>query len=85
MYLTNQVSKMSSRIKTFGIIAILGFIAGIIAQLVVVYFIPWLVESLPALGNLTQYIGAGIAGAIIAIVLIVIWAYLTGNKNNKYY
>ncbi|MCL2287754.1 MAG: hypothetical protein FWC33_01025 [Candidatus Bathyarchaeota archaeon] len=76
---------MSSRIKTFGIIALLGFIAGIIAQLVINYFIPWLVESLPALSNITQYIGAGIAGAIIAIILIIIWAYLTGNKNNRHY
>jgi len=76
---------MNNRIKTFGIIALLGFIAGIIAQLAIVYFVPWLVEALPSFSNITQYIGAGIAGAIIAIVLIVIWVYLTGNKNNNRY
>jgi membrane protein implicated in regulation of membrane protease activity len=76
---------MNSRLKTIGIIAILGFIAGIIALLITDHFIPWLIEAMPSLGSLPRYIGAGIAGAIIAIILIVVWAYLTGNKNNNRY
>ena len=76
---------MNSRIKTFGIIAILGFIAGIIAKLIA-DLIDTRIETIQeSLGGFTPYILAGLAGAIITIIIIVIWAYLTGNKNNKYY
>ena len=40
---------MNSRFKVFGVIALLGFLAGIIAQVTAIYFIPWFVDVLPLL------------------------------------
>jgi len=73
---------MNSRLKVFGIIAILGFIAGVIAQLTAAVIIPWLSFAvLPALGGLTTYIISGVAGACLTVVLVSIWAYMTGKKD----
>jgi len=74
-----------SRLKTFALIAIIGFIVGVIAQLIANYITPRLNDALTSLSGFTQYLIAGIAGAIITLIVIIIWAYLTGNKNkNKY-
>jgi hypothetical protein len=73
---------MNDRIKIFGIVALLGFMAGVIAQLTVVFVIPWVLSILPALGGLTAYVVAGTAGAIITVGLVSAWAYFTGNKNH---
>jgi glycerol uptake facilitator-like aquaporin len=75
---------MDQRIKLFGIIGIVGFIAGVLAALVYEYFIPWLKEVLPSFSDFTVYIVAGIAGAIIAVVLIFIWAAVSGKKDRYY-
>ena len=42
---------MNSRLKIFGVIALLGFVAGIIAQLTAVFVIPWMISVLPLLGG----------------------------------
>jgi hypothetical protein len=73
---------MSSRIKTIGIIAIIGFAAGVIAQLTISHFIPWLREVLPSFKDFASVIGAGIAGAILTVLVVSVWAYLSKNKNN---
>jgi hypothetical protein len=73
---------MNDRIKIFGIVALLGFMAGVIAQLTVVFVIPWVLSILPALGGLTAYVVAGTAGAVITVGIVSAWAYLTGNKNH---
>ena len=72
---------MSSRMKIFGIIAVLGFLAGVIAQITAIYFIPWLVSVLPLLGGLTSFMVSGFAGAVLTVVLISAWAYMTGRKD----
>ncbi len=72
---------MSERVKIFAIVALLGFLAGVIAQLTAIFVIPWLISILPALGGLTSYIVAGCAGAVLTVGLVSAWAYLTGNKN----
>jgi hypothetical protein len=72
---------MSERVKIFAIVALLGFMAGVIAQLTAIFVIPWLISILPALGGLTSYIVAGCAGAVLTVGLVSAWAYLTGNKN----
>lgn len=72
---------MSSRMKIFGIIAVLGFLAGVIAQVTAIYFIPWLVSVLPLLGGLTSFMVSGFAGAVLTVVLISAWAYMTGRKD----
>jgi hypothetical protein len=72
---------MGERVKIFAIVALLGFLAGVIAQLTAIFVIPWLIAILPALGGLTSYIVAGCAGAVLTVGLVSAWAYLTGNKN----
>ncbi len=72
---------MSSRVKVFGVIALLGFVAGIIAQVAAQYFIPWLIEVLPLLGNLTSFMISGLAGAVLTVAIVSVWAYMTGNKD----
>ncbi len=72
---------MNDRLKVFIVIALLGFVAGIIAQVTATYFIPWLIEVLPLLGGLTSYLVAGFAGAILTVSLVSAWAYLTGRRN----
>jgi hypothetical protein len=71
---------MSSRLKVFGVIALLGFLAGVIAQVTAIYFIPWMVSILPLLGGMTSFMVSGFAGAILTVVLVSVWAYMTGKK-----
>jgi uncharacterized membrane protein len=72
---------MSSRVKVFGLIALLGFVAGIIAQVTATYFIPWLISVLPTLAGATTYLISGFAGACLTVVLVGAWAYMTGSKD----
>ena len=72
---------MNSRLKIFSIIAILGFVAGIIAQVTAVFFIPWLIAVLPLLGGATSFLISGFAGACLTVVLVGAWAYMTGKKD----
>jgi hypothetical protein len=72
---------MNSRLKIFGLIALLGFVAGVIAQVTALYVIPWFVSVLPLLGGLTSFMISGFAGAILTVVLVGVWAYMTGNKD----
>ena len=46
---------MSSRLKIFGMIAVLGFVAGIIAQVTAVFVVPWMIAVLPLLGGMTSF------------------------------
>ena len=72
---------MNSRFKIFGVIAVLGFLAGVIAQVTAIYFIPWLVSVLPLLGGLTSFMVSGFAGAILTVAIVSVWAYMTGKKD----
>ena len=71
---------MNSRLKIFGLIALLGFVAGVIAQLTAVYLIPWMISALPLLGGATTYMISGFAGAILTVAIVGAWAYMTGKK-----
>ncbi|MEM3700743.1 MAG: hypothetical protein QXL57_07770 [Candidatus Bathyarchaeia archaeon] len=68
---------MGERLKVFGLVALLGFMAGIIAQLTADYVIPALLEVLPVLVQI-RFLVSGFAGACLTLVLISIWAYITG-------
>lgn len=70
---------MGERTKVFGIVAILGFLAGIIAQLTSEYIIPTLIDLLPAFFN-AKYVLSGLAGALLTVFLVSIWAYLTSSS-----
>jgi hypothetical protein len=71
---------MNSRLKIFGIIAVLGFLAGVVAQVTAVFVIPWMVSVLPLLGGLTSFMISGFAGACLTVVLVGAWVYMTGKK-----
>jgi uncharacterized membrane protein len=73
---------MNDRLKIFGVIALLGFMAGVIAQLAATYFIPWMITILPILGGFSSFMISGVAGACLTVVLVGAWAYMTSNKNN---
>ena len=75
---------MDQRMKIFGVIAAIGFIAGIIAMLAVKYIVPWLKEVLPSLSSLTDYLIAGIIGAVLAVVLIIVWIRIAGKRDSHY-
>ena len=71
---------MSERIKVFGIVALLGFMAGVIAQLTADYVIPWLIAVIPALVQV-RFLVSGFAGAVLTLALVSVWAYFTGSKD----
>jgi hypothetical protein len=68
---------LGERLKVFGLVAILGFMAGIIAQLTADYVIPALLTILPELVQI-RFLVSGFAGACLTLVLVSIWAYVTG-------
>jgi len=65
-----------------GLVAVLGFMAGVIAQLTADYIIPWLMVVIPALVQV-RFVVSGFAGAALTLVLVSIWAYFTGNKDRR--
>ncbi len=74
---------MNDRLKVFGVIALLGFMAGIIAQLAATYFIPWMISILPMLGGITSFMISGFAGAVLTVAIVGAWAYMSGRRNNQ--
>jgi hypothetical protein len=73
---------MGDRTKIIGLVALLGFMAGVIAQLAAIYFIPWVISILPSLGGLTSFVISGFAGACLTVALVSAWAYITGNRDS---
>jgi hypothetical protein len=68
---------LGERIKVFGLVAILGFMAGVIAQLTADYLLPALLRILPQLVQI-RFVVSGFAGACLTLALVSIWAYITG-------
>jgi uncharacterized membrane protein YeaQ/YmgE (transglycosylase-associated protein family) len=68
---------MGERLKIFVFVAILGFFGGMIADLAGTYVVPWLGSVLPAVLS-AQYLLAGFAGACLTLVLVSVWAYISG-------
>jgi uncharacterized membrane protein YedE/YeeE len=72
---------MGERLKVFGLVALLGFIAGIIAQLTADYVIPALLVILPELIQI-RFLVSGFAGACLTVLLVSVWAYITGSTEH---
>jgi uncharacterized membrane protein YedE/YeeE len=72
---------MGERLKVFGLVALLGFIAGIIAQLTADYVIPALLVILPELVQI-RFLVSGFAGACLTVLLVSVWAYITGSTEH---
>lgn len=71
------MKNLGERLKVFGLLALLGFMAGIIAQLTADYVIPALLTILPELVQI-RFLVSGFAGACLTLVLVSIWAYVSG-------
>jgi hypothetical protein len=70
---------MSERLKVFLIIAMFGFVAGVIADLTAEYVIPALINILPTFLQARTLL-SGIAGALLTVALVSVWAYITGTQ-----
>jgi len=71
---------MGERLKIFVFVAILGFFAGVVADLSATYVIPALANVLPAFLN-ARFMLSGLAGAFLTLVMVSVWAYITGSKD----
>jgi hypothetical protein len=71
---------MGERLKIFVFVAILGFFAGVVADLSATYVIPALANVLPAFLN-ARFMLSGLAGAFLTLVMVSIWAYVTGTPD----
>jgi len=70
---------LNERFKIFVLVAVLGFFAGVIADLTATYILPTLVTLLPAFLN-ARYLLSGFAGACLTLVLVSVWAYINGSS-----
>jgi hypothetical protein len=68
---------MNDRFKIFAIVAVLGFFAGVIADLTAEYVLPAIMSIFPQILN-ARYLLSGLAGAFLTLVLVSVWAYITG-------
>ncbi len=71
---------MGNRMKIFVVIAILGFVAGVVAQVFVANVIPWMQQNMPDIGNVVPYLIAGVVGACLTVALVSVWAYMTSKR-----
>ncbi|MFW6110957.1 MAG: hypothetical protein ACOC6H_02860 [Thermoproteota archaeon] len=76
----SKVKRVGERLRIFGLVALLGFMAGVIAQLTADYVIPMLIEMVPELMEL-KFLISGFVGALLTLLLVSIWAYITGPPN----
>ena len=67
---------MSERLKILGIFALLGFVGGVLANILYHTLWPWLLEVFPTVLH-AEWILSGIAGALITSFMVVIWVYLS--------
>lgn len=72
---------MEDRFKIFGMFALLGFMAGIIAKATYANIIPWIMLHFPTIG--LDWILSGFAGAVLTVGLVMAWAYITGTGNTE--
>jgi len=67
---------MGERIKILGIFAILGFVAGILANFVYHTVWPTILAVFPQILQ-AEWVVSGFAGALLTMLLLVLWAYLS--------
>jgi len=72
---------MGERLKIFVFVAILGFFAGVIADLASTYAIPWLISVLPSFLQ-ARFMLSGLAGAFLTLLLVSVWAYISGPREH---
>ncbi len=70
---------MGARFRVMGFFALLGFIGGVIANLTSGLVIPKLLELFPQLLK-AEWLLWGFAGAILAMAIPVVWAYVSSPR-----
>ena len=64
------------RIKILGLFALLGFVAGIVANFAYHEVFPILLKIVPEILR-SEWILSGLAGSLLTIIMLVLWAYLS--------
>jgi len=70
---------MSERIKILGLFAILGFLAGILANFAYHTVLPTILAIFPQMLQ-AEWMLSGLAGAILTMIVLILWAYLSGPR-----
>ncbi|UCE16496.1 MAG: hypothetical protein JSV12_02465 [Candidatus Bathyarchaeota archaeon] len=65
---------MSERIKVLGMFAVLGFVAGVVANFTYHYVLPVIFAIFPEIFRV-EWILSGFAGAILTLSIMLVWAY----------
>lgn len=67
---------MSERIKILGIFAVLGFVAGILANVLYDAVVPAILAALPNISG--KWIVSGFTGMVLTLLVLAVWAYFSG-------
>jgi len=73
---------MNDRLRILGIFALLGFLGGVVANILYHTVLPWLLATFPSILT-AEWVLSGIAGSLITTFLVVIWVYLSGPSGPK--
>jgi chromate transport protein ChrA len=73
---------MSERIKILGIFAILGFVAGILANVAYHTVIPALMQAFPYIIS-AEWVLSGLAGMMLTLLVLAIWAYFSSSDRTR--
>lgn len=65
---------MSERIKVLGMFAILGFVAGVVANFTYHYVLPVILAIFPEIFRV-EWILSGFVGALLTVSIMLVWAY----------
>ena len=71
---------MNGRLKILATFALLGFIGGVLANILYHTLWPWFLAVFPSILS-AEVVLSGIAGALITSCLVVIWVYLSGSTD----
>ncbi len=66
---------MSERIKILGIFAVLGFVAGILANVLYDTVVPAILTALPNISG--KWIVSGFTGMVLTLLVLSVWAYFS--------
>jgi len=66
---------MSERIKILGIFAILGFVAGILANVIYETVVPAILAALPNISG--KWLVSGFTGMVLTLLVLAVWAYFS--------
>ena len=69
---------MSERLKILGIFAVLGFVAGILANVAYDTVVPAILAALPNVSG--KWIVSGFTGMVLTLLVLSVWAYFSGKQ-----